>query len=423
VDILSKIYHWFRKQDANILKFFIALLFLDVIIDPGNLMLHLKYVLFVIVIVLWIPLVMSEKLILSKQLWLAVIFIAVFMPLYGLSAGFVNHIMHNTPIENITYFNSFFFFLLVVVTVHQKIELRRYFNYAVWAVVIITIGSYLFMLIDKRFFGVLYEYFVVDKQTAIYGLRKYGDNIFLMIFYKTSPLLIFPLSYYLYQVFITKRNKNNLLHGLFILLIATTLFLSGTRANLLSLFLIILFYISAMVFKKSRHWFVLLVSLFILLFVMSLPWLQNMLLSRHEASNAIKFGYFASYASYFSDHILSLFAGQGIGGSFYAASIHQMTSVTELTYLELIRVWGIPVTILFLGVLILPTIAELRANKFTHLFIAYLAFLFIAGTNPLLMSSTGMLVLVYVFSSTFGNTENNLSLTEKLRLNRTEKAG
>lgn len=403
---------WLIKQNSFLLNITLILLFLDVIIDPNNLIFHLKYILFVLVLLFWIPQVVQIKVILPKEIWVALFFIAVFMPLYGISVGFLNHTLHNTPLTGFAYFNSFFFFVLVMVVLHQQINLQQYFNNAVWSIVIITIGVYLILLINTQFFGSLYKYFVVNKQVAVYALRKYGDNLVLMIFYKTSPLLVFPFSYYLYRLFYTRMTKKTVLHLLFILLLATTLFLSGTRANMVSMVLIVIFYITAYVFKQSRLWFVLFISMLLLIFVLSVPWIQNVLLNRYETSNLIKFGYFSSYAQYFSDHIFSLLLGQGIGGSFYASGLHEMTAVTELTYLELFRVWGIPVALMFIGILFMPLLAELKAGKLSHIFIAYLAYLFIAGTNPLLMSSTGMLVLVYVFSSAFGDNMNNLNLNE-----------
>jgi len=185
------------------------------------------------------------------------------------------------------------------------------------------------------------------------------------------------------------------------MLIALTLYFSGTRANLLSLILIVIFYLGYFLYRKSKVWFLLFVGFGILVVLFTLPSVMAVFLNKQEASNAIKFSYLSSYSDYFDHHLLSLLFGQGIGGTFYASGLHRMIDVSELTYFELIRIWGIPVTLIFVGTLILPLLAEIRAKKVTHLFIAYLAYLFISGTNPLLMSSTGMLVLVYVFTNTF----------------------
>ena len=392
---------WLKSKYSLFLNISIVLLFIDVIVDPGNLIFHAKYVLFALVFLIWLPVVFSKKLILPRRLWFVLIFISLFMPFYALSVGILNTSLHNIPLGNPVYFNSFFFFLIVLVTVSEKIELTSLFNYTSLLIVAITFGIYLVMVFNLHLFGKLYQYFVVDKGVAVYALRDYGKLTMLMIFYKTSPLLVFPLSWYLYQLFIEKNRKSPFSHYFLVVIIALTLFLSGTRANLLSLVLIILFYLGFYLYKKSGSWFLLLGSLGLVIVLFALPSVTRMLLNRQEASNTIKFSYLSSYANYFYHHLSSLIWGQGIGGAFYAAGLERLTDVTELTYFELIRVWGLPVALFFVAILFMPLIAEIKAKKISHLFIAYIAYLFIAGTNPLLLSSTGMLVLVYVFTNMF----------------------
>lgn len=394
-------FYWFKGKYPLFLNISIGLLLVDVMVDPNNLIFHAKYVLFALVFVIWFTKRMSKKLIVPKKLWFAVVFISFFMPFYALSIGLMNGFLHNTPVGTLVYFNSFFFFLIVLVTVSERIDLTPLFNYSSLLIVLITLGFYLVLIFNTRLFGSLYQYFVMDKQVAVYALRNYGEVTLLMIFYKTSPLLVFPLSYYLYQILIEKRKKISLFHCVLVILIAVTLFLSGTRANLLSLFLIIIFYFIFYAYRKSRLWFVLLGSLGLLIVFLTLPSFSKLLLNQHEASNAIKFSYISSYINYFAHHIMSFIWGQGIGGAFFSAGLQRFINVSELTYLELIRIWGFPIAILFVGILVLPLLKEIKAKKLSHLFIAYMAYLFIAGTNPLLLSSTGMLVLVYVFTNSF----------------------
>lgn len=395
----DNLFHWLNRKYPLFLNVSFILLFVDVMVDPTNLIFHVKYVLFGLVFFIWLLKNFSKKIVLTKMQWFILLFIAFFMPFYALSTGLMSSILHNVTVGNPVYFNSFFFFALILVTVREKKNLTAIFNYSALTIVLMTLGLYLVLIFNTRMFGDLYKYFVLDKQVVVYALRDYGKTTLLMIFYKTSPLLVFPLSYYLYQLLINRKKKHLFLNILLLVLIATTLYFSGTRANLLSLFLIIIFYIGYFLYKKSRTWFVLFIGFGILVTLFMLPSVAALFLNKQEASNIIKFGYLSSYSNYFDHHLLSLLFGQGIGGTFYASG--RMIDVSELTYFELIRIWGIPVTLIFIGILILPLLAEIRTKKITHLFIAYLAYLFISGTNPLLMSSTGMLVLVYVFTNTF----------------------
>ncbi|MBE0649551.1 MAG: hypothetical protein IH595_01805 [Bacteroidales bacterium] len=400
--MLNQLTHWLKEKQFFLLNGLLALLFADVMVDPNNLIFHAKYILFVLVFLVWLTGRYYTGNKIPVRLGFAVIFIVLFMPFYALSVGIIRSALHNVPVGNLVYFNSFFFFSIALVTTYDQINLTRLFNRSSLLIVFLTLGLYAALVFNPHWFGSLYKYFVLNKGVAVYALRNYGKVTMLMIFYKTSPLLVFPLSYYLYHIITDNSKKSPFSYYLLTALIILTLFLSGTRANVLSLFLILIFYLGFFIYRKSRSWFLLALGLGLLVFLFALPSLWNVIMNRHEASNAIKFGYLSSYADYFSGHLLSLIFGQGIGGEFFAYGLQRFMSASELTYLEVIRIWGIPIAVVFGLVLIWPLVMEIRARKLSHLFVAYLAYLFIAGTNPLLLSSTGMLVLVYVFSMEFG---------------------
>ena len=93
--------------------------------------------------------------------------------------------------------------------------------------------------------------------------------------------------------------------------------------------------------------------------------------------------------------------GQGPGTEFYSEGFRKMTMKTEWTYVELLRNYGL-LCIPILYVVIYPFLRLLKqAFKFdSALAIAfgYVIYLVIAGTNPLLLSSTGMLVILSAYS-------------------------
>ena len=248
----DNILFWLKEKYQVFLHVSMVLLFVDVMADPNNLIFHLKYVLFGLVISIWIMGNYSEKLVLTRFQWFILLFIAFFMPFYQLSTGLLNSIFHNVPVGKPVYFNSFFFFILFVVTVKEKMQLTNIFNYSSLIIVLMTLGLYLILIFKTSLFGDMYRYFVMDKHVVIYALRDYGKITLLMIFYKTSPLLVFPLSWYLYRILIEKQKKGLALNIFLLLLIALTLFFSGTRANLISLVLIIVFYLSFTLYNKSR---------------------------------------------------------------------------------------------------------------------------------------------------------------------------
>jgi hypothetical protein len=113
-----------------------------------------------------------------------------------------------------------------------------------------------------------------------------------------------------------------------------------------------------------------------------------------ESSNAAKLGHIHSYIENFSEHPIYLFWGQGADTEFYSQGFEAKTVVTELTYLEVIRWFGIPVAAIIFMALLYPVLELSRlSDALSYLAIPYVAYLWEAGTNPLLVSATGTLMV------------------------------
>ena len=324
------------------------------------------------------------------------------MPFYGISIGLVNSFVGNMNWgQEVIYFSAFFFFLLIIPILHINIRISYIFNITTLIIVVLTIGIYIAMIFLPNSAKLLFQYLVTETGTAAMGYRNYGVVRVMMVWYRTSPLLVFPLTFFLHQVLLEKNRSFILLKTIAITSIVFTLLLSGTRANMLTVCLILFIYINIFLFKNNKKLFVTFNSFALILGIYVLSDVLFILFNKSEHSNLIKYGHFISYLDLFTQNPLNLIWGQGIGLPFYTAGFHKEVFATELQYFEMVRIWGLPLTIVFMGILVLPLIKDLKAKKITHISIGYLAFLFIAGTNPFLLDSTGMIVLVYVFSSWF----------------------
>jgi hypothetical protein len=95
--------------------------------------------------------------------------------------------------------------------------------------------------------------------------------------------------------------------------------------------------------------------------------------------------------------------GQGLGASFFSTAWGTRVTLTEVTYLEIIRNYGLILAPIFYLLILYPlrvlTDAGQRVDH--YVFLAYAAYLYICSGNPLLLSSTGMLVLAIVLVKTF----------------------
>jgi len=236
-------------------------------------------------------------------------------------------------------------------------------------------------------------YFFVSNGIAFYGDRSYGGVSFYYIYFIASPMIIFLLAYESSR-FLDQPSLSNF--GLLCLPVVA-LFLSGTRANIItSIFGIIVIY-----FWKRFHFralifilgFIVLLILFFLIFDFSV--VKDMFGSA-ELSNGIKLKYFAVYSEIFSDPLTILF-GQGFNAHKWSFAFSQMlgegASKTELTYIEFLRVFGLMGFAGFVFILWLLVVSA-RSLPFEYQWMApaLLMYLVVSAVNPYIFSSNGMLL-------------------------------
>jgi hypothetical protein len=238
-----------------------------------------------------------------------------------------------------------------------------------------------------------------------------------MFYYKTSALILFPLAYCLSQL---ELHRHRLVAATGACLAACGLLLSGSRANILSAGAVILYYVYRLLRKHGGRvlsTFLAAVALISAAAYVAPSWLSG---AGNEGSNQIKYLHLVSYLDRFSEHPATLLIGDGIGSQFKsgAALIYgngpRLNS--ELTYLEAIRMLGLPIALVVFGVILAPVFVLGRSRPGpgrTHLLVAYLAYLAVAGTNPLLFSSTGMIAIVCMYSEAF-KSERRLGLDRSI---------
>jgi hypothetical protein len=121
------------------------------------------------------------------------------------------------------------------------------------------------------------------------------------------------------------------------------------------------------------------------------------MLSTSEGSNSVKIEYLRSYAEIFTDPITVIF-GQGFNAQTWsnplARMITQGATKTELTYIEIYRVFGALFGSLVIGALGFMCLSNTARRASTGWIApAALLYLFVSALNPYLFSSNGMLLL------------------------------
>lgn len=246
--------------------------------------------------------------------------------------------------------------------------------------------------------SIIYEYMRTHGDLILMSRRSFLGYNFIGVFYRSIPLVIIPYSLYCYKFFFEKVNRKK--NFVIILLLGLSLFYSGTRANMLSvLCVMIILFVYKLYMSNLRN----IAYVLLLFFACSFLCILFMLLSeKGESSNAIKYLHLTSYINLFSNNIDILFCGQGVGSFFYSLGFKMEVTQTEWSYIELIRYVGVFGAILIIGIYAFPLSIIYKNRKIlTYAFpfsVGYILFLCIAGTNPLLINSTGMLALLTAYS-------------------------
>lgn len=119
--------------------------------------------------------------------------------------------------------------------------------------------------------------------------------------------------------------------------------------------------------------------------------------SDEEVSNNVKIGHFYSYID--ALNISNGVFGEGLGSYYYSSGKYALTQHTEITPLDMARYLGIPLAIMFFTILLIPRIKLIYIRNFEFVYsISFMLYLVLSVTNPVLINSYGMLVVVWYWS-------------------------
>lgn len=240
-------------------------------------------------------------------------------------------------------------------------------------------------------------YFVTADDTIIISRRSFLGLDMFCLHYRTIVSFMFVFALYINDFF---QKKNRTVGGVIcMLLILHAYLISGTRSTMLLpffLFGVIGFYH----LRNVKYFKYIMYPLIAVSAVAFLAVLIMLMMEKGEASNRVKYAHLISYWDLFSSHPEYLLFGQGPGAQFYSKGFLHVTGKTEWTYLELIRNYGLfclPILYVFYRPLLFLW-KNWKVSLTYSLFWTYLAYLLIAGTNPLLLTSIGMTSLLTVYS-------------------------
>jgi len=229
--------------------------------------------------------------------------------------------------------------------------------------------------------------------------RDYGSGLVMQqVYFVTSPMLAISIAYYLQRSAQTRRGARALYVTLAMISCAG-MFVAGSRNNMLvAIFLPLTLY-----FLHSRNKAVgwALCTGFVLL---GLALYQNeirTLLDPGEYSNYTKLALLRDYAELFARPSVLLF-GQGLGAYHFWTARGWEYFISELTYLEMIRNFGLFGAMIMFALLLYPLIYAFtidRTYRDRDVVVGYGFYLIICASNPNMFSSMGMLILPIILAN------------------------
>ena len=375
------------------MKIIWLILFMTIcILDPSNTIFKLKELAFILFIVFSL---LSFAKSFNAPIFLTSFFLSFVFPLIFVLIGLLVNSSFSLDVA-MSYFKVFLFAFLINFLLDKKYEYASIFSkltlilVPATAVILISLLTDNFEIVDQ-FLGEYYN-------TVMISNREFGGTTFLMIYYKTVSILLFGLAFCL------TRRTSFILNTL-IFLICATLVLSATRAIFLSLFFILTFHLYKKWFSVSASKKYLFFFIITILFFTSFSTVLITFFDKNEGSNSIKLGFMYEYIELWKKEPFLFLSGHGLGSGIYTAE-RGLTYNLETTYFELFRIFGLFGGFLLLFVLIYPFIHSYfwknRLNfskEDVYYLIAYFCYVFfVIPSNPLFLSSTGILVVCLTYS-------------------------
>lgn len=368
-------------------NFLFFILLLVVMVDPSNSILHLKNPAFILLVAYNIVFLKPDFTFFPSIL---LTYVAV---VCGLLSSQILGIPLDTDFTIGTLKGFSMLFLLLWVRYYNVLKLAKIsaFIFALLAVIVFIAAAS-----NELIRGALWTF-----QEAHDGCFKLSSRYFLGIkvfgiSFNSTISTALPLFVCTFNLL--RERKHWFLNLLEVCLIAMLFFVSGSRSTMLLPFIII-FLALYLRFKDSKYVKLMMypaLCFVAIAFVMLVYKLAN---DKNETSNVIKYAHLYSYGKLFHYFPEYFILGQGAGSYFFSLGFREMVTLTEWNYIEILRICGVfCVGIYYMLLYPIFVLKKYLKNEQVLGFVcSYVVFLFVAGTNPMLIGSSGMCVMMMVY--------------------------
>jgi hypothetical protein len=402
---MIKLDYFFNKT----LRFALILLILSCIFDPANKILGLKMPFFIFSwFIFGLKVILCNKgLKISNDLFIFLLMFVLVIPVFSLFYYAITN-GNFSRFDGFTYLKTYLFLSVVIILYHSEIDLLKPTVKILTVLSVITLIFFIIGYFNTSFLTLLESKIGGKKyDLARIGIRNIFGINFKMVYFETSPLIVFSIGYFTYRVIFSHgfgKLKNIFLLGINII----AMFVGATRNNMFASLItpLAVFYW----YTRKKIIFLFIAITFLMVFIGSNFEEINRMLDAREASNKMKISFYNDYLEILKNADVLIF-GQGMGS--YFDSPRGSVSNSELTYFEIIRRFGLILSLVIFGLLLYPfhKMFSTMYHEVHFVYISYFFYLLMCFSNPLLLSSTGMLFLSFVLYVTFQKTEGKITVT------------
>jgi hypothetical protein len=376
----------------------LALVFIVVcVFDPANKILGAKVVVFVVLCALTFISVIVARDQAGFPVWL-VIYVATFVAIPVLSLVRYDVIHGGLPSEGLNLLKGYLLISLAIVLVLNRFDLVPQLSAVLTAGACLTISAFLAIEWD---YGPVYNALQpFGLNTGLFGLdeRDFGRFRFLQVYFATSPMMVVAIAYYFDRAMSESGAAQKLRFAVAAAINVIAMFVAGTRNNMIASLLLPFLLWPLYSRRPGLHVFYCFGGV-ALLALLSAGHIKAFF-DPSEFANNIRLATFWDYMRMFRDPA-TLMLGQGLGAE-YEWTARGQFYISELTYLEVIRNFGLiggAVILMLISVPVGSAVFQPTSRRDKALAVAYFLYLVTCATSPSFFSSMGILILAILLAN------------------------
>jgi hypothetical protein len=285
-------------------------------------------------------------------------------------------------------FGSVTLFLIYLI-ISQEIDMSRLLkSVGIVFASAMCFGAVMIMLLPSSAISTQFLGFYTRNELGFYGVRNFGGLQMFMLHHRASPFMIIPLC--LFFVSFLQGRKRDIF---WVAIILMAVFFTASRALMLmsGLSIVALYFF-------NRGWVVRLAVLALAVPVLTGAFFYLLtatsMFNLDETSNSIKVGHLVSF--YHQLDLGTLLMGNGIGNFFYTSGYGLSVAQTEITWMDTIRFFGLPLSVVLLLSIVMPgRDFKLHDRECFNARLIMLIYLLISMSNPVLFNSFGFIVILW----------------------------